>query len=139
MSIHNFFKKWSTYVLEGSVDSKEVAKIILYNKKGHVLFLKRTEYVEKFKNKWDLPGGHAHIGEDLLTALEREVKEETGLTFSDPKKIKKIDNITFYKAKYNKGDIKLSEEHSEFLFRNVKKIKNPSKFENVAKLAIEND
>ena len=30
------------------------------------------------------------------------------------------------------AEIKLSEEHSEFLFRDVKTIKNPDKFEKVA-------
>ena len=50
-----------------------------------------------------------------------------------------LGNITFFKAKYDGGEIKLSKEHSEFLFRNVKKIKNPTKFEKVAKKAIKND
>ena len=40
------------------------------------------------------------------------------------------------------GDIKLSEEHSEFLFRDVKTIKNPDKYEKVAQRVVkglEND
>ena len=34
-------------------------------------------------------------------------------------------------------DIKLSKEHSEFLFRDVKKIKNPDKYEKIAKKVVE--
>jgi len=139
MKKEKFFKKWTKYIIEGKMDSDKVAKIVLYNDKNEVLFLKRTDYVEKFKKEWDLPGGHAHIGEDIIKALRREVREETKLSFKKPVKIKKIGNITFFKAKYDGGEIKLSKEHSEFLFRDVKKIKNPTKFEKVAKKAIKND
>ena len=139
MKEKKLFRKWYKYIVEGKIDSEYVAKIILYNDKGEVLFLKRTDYVEKHKKEWDLPGGHAYIGEDIIKALRREVREETKLSFKEPTKVKKIGNITFYKAKYDGGDIKLSKEHSEFLFRNVKKIKNPTKFEKVAKKAMKND
>ncbi|MDP3244624.1 MAG: NUDIX hydrolase, partial [bacterium] len=37
--------------------------------------------------KWDIPGGRIIPGEELLKAIKREVKEETGL------RIKKIDRI----------------------------------------------
>ncbi|MEC8978324.1 MAG: NUDIX hydrolase, partial [Pseudomonadota bacterium] len=107
MKKEKFFKKWTKYIVEGKIDSDKVAKIVLYNDKNEVLFLKRTDYVEKFKNEWDLPGGHAHIGEDMIKALRREVREETKLSFKKPIKIKKIGNITFFKAKYDGGEIKL--------------------------------
>jgi len=135
----SFFKKWTKYIVEGQIDSDNVVKVVLYNDKNEVLFLKRTDYVDAYKGEWDLPGGHAHIGEDIVKALRREVREETKLSFKKPIKIKKIGNITFYKAKYDGGDIKLSKEHSEFLLRNVKNIKKPTKFEKVAKKAIKND
>jgi hypothetical protein len=53
-----------------------------------------------------------------------------------------IGNTTFFKVKMHDGDIKLSEEHSEFLFRDVKTIKNPDKYEKVAQRVVkglEND
>jgi 8-oxo-dGTP diphosphatase len=28
---------------------------------------------------WEIPGGYVNIGEDLITALKREIKEETGI------------------------------------------------------------
>ena len=134
-----FNSKWSNFLEESKEDSSRVAKIVLFDDENKVLFLKRTDYVEKFKGEWDLPGGHAHVGEDIIKALRREVREETQLSFKTPEKIKQIDNITFYKAKFDGGKIKLSKEHSEFLFRNVEKIKNPDKFERIAQEAIKND
>ena len=59
MKEKKLFRKWYKYIVEGKIDSEYVAKIILYNDKGEVLFLKRTDYVEKHKKEWDLPGGHA--------------------------------------------------------------------------------
>ena len=47
------------------VDSKQVAKVVLIDAEGKVLFLKRTNYVEKYAGEWDLPGGHLHVGEPL--------------------------------------------------------------------------
>jgi len=37
------------------------------------------EAKEHCRGKWNLPAGHAHSNEDLLTAAVREVKEETNL------------------------------------------------------------
>ena len=57
-------------------------------------------------------------------------------------KVEVIGNTTFFKVKMHDGDIKLSEEHSEFLFRDVKTIKNPDKDEKVAQRVVkglEND
>ncbi len=31
---------------------------------------------------WEIPGGYVHSGEDLITALKREIKEETGVDVS---------------------------------------------------------
>jgi 8-oxo-dGTP pyrophosphatase MutT (NUDIX family) len=35
-----------------------------------------------FPGCWDIVGGHVEAGEDLLTALNREVEEETGWQLS---------------------------------------------------------
>ena len=139
--MRDMLQPWNIFVEQENkpVDSKQVVKVVLVNSDDEVLFLKRTNYVEKYAGDWDLPGGHTHVGESLEKGLRRETREETGLSLGSVEKLQKIENIIFYKAKYVDGDIKLSDEHSEFKFRNVKNLKNPSKFEKVAKEALNSE
>lgn len=134
-------QSWNLFMEQENkpVDSRQVAKVVLINAEGKVLFLKRTDYVEKYAGEWDLPGGHLHIGEPLEKGLRRETREETGLSIGPVQKVKELGNIIFFKAKYVDGDIKLSKEHSSFSFRDVKDLKNPSKFEKVAKEALQSE
>ena len=44
-----------------------------------------------------LPGGHIHLGEDSVTALRREIKEEVGLTCKNIQLVSLAEN--FFKAK----------------------------------------
>jgi ADP-ribose pyrophosphatase YjhB (NUDIX family) len=50
------------------------ARIIIENAIGEILLQKRSDF-----EIWGLPGGNAEPGEGLVTAIEREVLEETGL------------------------------------------------------------
>lgn len=51
-----------------------VKSVIIYNKR--VLLIKR---IPAEGGVWEIPGGLMEFGEDLHTALRREIKEETGL------------------------------------------------------------
>jgi 8-oxo-dGTP diphosphatase len=130
-------ENWRVFAEEKQKDSKKVAKVIIYNDKNEVLFIKRSNYNKKFVGEWDLPGGHAHEGEPMEEACRRETKEETNLTIKSIKKVKESGRDTYFIAKYDGGDIKLSEEHTEFLFRDVKEIKGPDKYEKVAQTVME--
>lgn len=44
---------------------------------GRALIVKRAH--EPRKGEWSLPGGHVELGETLVDAVRREIKEETGL------------------------------------------------------------
>lgn len=56
-------------------------KVFLLNPDGKYLILKRAKPYPGGKIKrWDIPGGRIIPGEELHTALQREVTEETGLT-----------------------------------------------------------
>ena len=49
------------------------------HKNLEVLLTRRN--VEPFKNMWCIPGGHIELYEDAITAVIREIKEETNLDF----------------------------------------------------------
>ena len=50
-------------------------KAFIRNEKGEILVVKETG-----RDWWDLPGGGMDHGEDIKTALARELKEEVNLT-----------------------------------------------------------
>ena len=96
-------------------DSDKVSKAVITKEDGALLLLRSAG--QKFSGKWDLPGGHIHVGEDPKDGLIREVKEETGITLSEPiEKLYEEDNITFYRAQMPDQKITLSHEHDEHKF-----------------------
>lgn len=99
------------------------AKAVLVTKDGKVLLMRKTSGIV------DLPGGKVEDGEDMFLALQREVKEETGL------KLKKFDFVASWvkhhavlgdrlivvfegklKTKAKKTEIAMSTEHGWFDF-----------------------
>lgn len=48
---------------------------LIFNKQGNLLLVKSPKWFDKYT----IPGGHAELGENLETALIREIKEEVGL------------------------------------------------------------
>ena len=112
-------------------DTKTVAKVILLDG-DKVLLLKRSGYVKKFANDWDLPGGHLKQNENLIKGLKRDVFEETGIKIKDPVFFKNIENIHFFIANYNFQEIKLSDEHTEYKFFGKSDLNLKEKFQKVA-------
>ncbi len=47
---------------------------------GRLLLLRRNNNLVSFPGIWDSPGGRVKTGEDLTTALRRELMEETGFS-----------------------------------------------------------
>lgn len=55
-----------------------VVGALIADEQGRVYVQRRSEERALFPGCWDIVGGHVEPGEDLMTALEREVLEETG-------------------------------------------------------------
>ena len=113
-------------------DINTVAKVVIVDDKNRVLFLKRSNYTEKFSGQWDLPGGHLKSNESLSAGLEREVSEETGLTVSDFKLVEIDTNLHFFVSRYDSQPVKLSHEHTEYRFFDEKDLDPSQKFQKVA-------
>ena len=118
-------------------DSKNVAKVVIIDNNERVLFLKRSDYVDKFAGEWDLPGGHIQVGEELIAGLKREVKEETGLDVDNCKFVDKLENIKFFMCDYTDKAIKISHEHTSFRFFSKNDLDKDGKFEKMAIKALE--
>lgn len=91
---------------------------IIFNEKDEILLFKHTYR----GNSWSLPGGYIKSGEHPKEGLEREVKEESGLTISADERIKirtdresaRLDII--YMGNFIGGDFIPSEEVSDANF-----------------------
>jgi len=67
-----------------------VVHVHFFNEKGDIFLQKRPEYKLTQPGKWDTAvGGHISDGETLEEGLEKEVKEEIGVTKADYQFIKK--------------------------------------------------
>ncbi len=109
-------------------------RIVLSNKAfvlkdGKFLLIKRSAQDDVQPNKWELPGGKLDNGQSVSDALEREVLEETGLVvvpldkvvysyskiITEPKKYAGMPYVLLVgKVQWLAGEIRLSEEHTEF-------------------------
>jgi len=64
---------------------------ILISKQNSVLLIERGR--EPFKGKWALPGGFIDMDEELETACQRELEEETGLRVGELKQFRAFGGV----------------------------------------------
>ena len=92
----------------------------IVRKDGKILLIKKSEKVDIYPGRWDLPGGRLESGESWNQGLAREIKEETGINV---KLICEVREWTSEKwdtigktvlCDYVSGEIKLSWEHTEY-------------------------
>ena len=95
-----------------------------------VLLIKRG--IEPFKSKWALPGGLVEDDESLEQAVERELKEETGVkinyleqlyTFGSPKRDprNRVISVTYYGlVRPGNFDLKADTDASDAAWFNIK-------------------
>lgn len=100
---------------------------IIKNNDDDILFLKRFSYDRSFPDIYCLPGGKVDKDEDIITALHREVKEETNLDVINEEFIgvHEFNNLTAAFEMYificqATGNIKISDEHERYGYLNYK-------------------
>ncbi len=102
-------------------------KSFIYNEAGQILLLKRN--LSKYptvNNPWDIPGGRIDSESDLITNLNREIAEETGLTIGNPVLLTAQDIIKpdlhvvrlTYVSRGTGSEVTLSDEHTEHKWLN---------------------
>lgn len=96
---------------------------------GKILFIRRRANDSHNADMWDLPGGRIELGEDPRLGLIRETKEETSLDIElvlplDVQHFTRQDGqmitLLFFLCKKTSGEIRLSEEHQEYKWLDLK-------------------
>lgn len=92
----------------------------IIQKGDKILLIKKSDKVDIYPGRWDLPGGRLDAKESWCQGLAREVLEETGLKVNYVRKVrdwesKKWDTIgKTVLCEYVSGDVRLSWEHTEY-------------------------
>lgn len=118
----------------GKHDLFEVSQYIVVMNEGKILMLQASD-LTRISGKWSFPGGHIDYGETVDESLKREVKEEANIDIEIISPIKtdviKDTYTTIFAAKYVSGEIKLSEEHSDYRWVKIDEMKNMNLISNV--------
>lgn len=72
----------------GSMLLHPVVHLHIFSRDSKIYLQKRSIFKDIQPGKWDTAvGGHVDYGEDILTALKREAREELGIELHSPKKL----------------------------------------------------
>ncbi|OKP93464.1 NUDIX domain-containing protein [Paenibacillus sp. P32E] len=98
-----------------------VKGVILHQ--GRILLVQRAAADAIGAGSWECPGGKMEFGEGLEAALEREIKEETGLTVTVERLLYAVSFLTdpgrqlviiTYWCRTDENTVVLSEEHADY-------------------------
>jgi len=109
---------------------KKDAVVAIIQKAGTFLFIKRSNYIDTAAGYWCPVSGRVEENETQIEALEREVKEEVGLSVKALKKICEIpshDNrfkLHFWTTEITSGEASItSNEATEFKWVTLEQMK----------------
>ena len=105
---------------------------IIKNEDDEILILKRHPKSKTDPEMWELPGGKVEKGEHFTNALVREIKEETSLDADVGDFCEAVQNDYMHKRTVQvimyleniKGDVKISDEHTDWMWAGLEKIKS---------------
>ena len=105
---------------------------IIKNEDDEILILKRHPKSKTDPEMWELPGGKVEKGEHFTNALVREIKEETSLDADVGDFCEAVQNDYMHKRTVQvimyleniKGEVKISDEHTDWMWANLEKIKS---------------
>ena len=66
---------------------------MIFNQKGELLLLKRSQNAKDRPNHWEIPGGSINFMEKAEAAIRREVQEECGVEFDTIEQLSTEDHI----------------------------------------------
>lgn len=105
---------------------------IAKNENDEILLLKRHHKSINGPGKWELPGGKVDRGEFFDECLVREIKEETNLdskpgdfceALQDDYVHKRTVQVIMYLDEIE-GEVKISDEHEDFMWAKIEEIKD---------------
>lgn len=104
---------------------------IIKNEDNEILIVKRHPKSRTDPEMWELPGGKVEKGEFFTKALVREIKEETSLDCEVGDFAEAIQNDYSHKRTVQimmhlenvRGEVKISEEHTDWMWASLEKIK----------------
>lgn len=105
---------------------------IIKNDDDEILIVKRHPKSRTDPEMWELPGGKVEKGEFFTDALVREIKEETNLDVKVGDFCEAIQNDYMHKRTVQimmyltdiTGEVKISDEHTEWMWANLERIKS---------------
>ena len=103
---------------------------IIKNRDNEILIVKRHPKSRTDPEMWELPGGKVEKVEHFADALIREIKEETNLDCEVGDFCEAVQNDYMHKRTVQlimylddvSGDVKISEEHTDWMWANLDKI-----------------
>ena len=106
------------------------ARVIILDKAGRCLLVKRAASGKTNPGKWEFPGGKAELGENFEKALLREVREETGLDVSLTRSIGTVEcamtigRVIHLVMEGHAGSdlVRLSKEHDQYRWISPKEL-----------------
>lgn len=104
-----------------------VIRSIIKRDTGEVLIIRRSKEDSHLPGIWEFPGGKLDKGQNLSTAQEEEVKQETGLNVETTQHLVRAEDYTIESGEYDGfpyivlvglsrlvgGELELSQEHDK--------------------------